>query len=227
MPAPDMRKHVRGLIGQTVWTVVRGRPNTIVAVTPNQALVETETGNQNYVLLGELQELADRIYEGEEVTVPARGRSAFHAAVLAALPEVEFAVNPRRFWLRGSGARFDSAYSDLFPEGDPVTASEGRVSYRRHLFRERSPVLRRLKMARVRATGARLLCEVCGFDFAETYGALGEGFIECHHVIPLAAAEERETSVDDLALVCANCHRMIHLSTPMLSIEELRGRLQI
>lgn len=31
--------------------------------------------------------------------------------------------------------------------------------------------------------------------------------------------------LDDLALVCANCHRMIHASRPWLTMDELRGTL--
>jgi putative restriction endonuclease len=30
------------------------------------------------------------------------------------------------------------------------------------------------------------------------------------------------TRLEDLALLCANCHRMIHRASPWLSVEELR-----
>jgi predicted HNH restriction endonuclease len=40
---------------------------------------------------------------------------------------------------------------------------------------------------------------------------LGQGFIEVHHVIPLSqSAGPRRTDLDDLLLVCSDCHRMIH-----------------
>jgi 5-methylcytosine-specific restriction protein A len=69
-----------------------------------------------------------------------------------------------------------------------------------------------------------LLCEVCGFDFAAVYGKLGEGFAECHHRLPLAEYDaEAPTLLEDLAIVCANCHRMLHRSRPMMKVEDLRS----
>ena len=65
------------------------------------------------------------------MTVPVRQRSAFYMAVLATLPEVDYALNPRRVWLKDSVSTFDAEYADLFPDEDPAVASEGRRSYRR------------------------------------------------------------------------------------------------
>ncbi|MCB1218089.1 HNH endonuclease [bacterium] len=56
-----------------------------------------------------------------------------------------------------------------------------------------------------------LACEVCGFDFENYYGTIGKHFAECHHIVPLGElSQERETTLNDLAIVCANCHRMLH-----------------
>ncbi|MFD8303176.1 HNH endonuclease [Streptomyces sp. NPDC059690] len=95
-----------------------------------------------------------------------------------------------------------------------ATAIEGRLLVRRALARERDPKLRSLKLRQVRRSGQRLRCEVCDFDFARTYGGLGEGYIEVHHVTPLYISGTRETKLDDLACLCANCHRMCHRSRP-------------
>ncbi|MET8827478.1 HNH endonuclease [Streptomyces sp. NPDC004610] len=108
----------------------------------------------------------------------------------------------------------------LAPQPDEVDASgataiEGRLLVRRALARERDPKLRARKIKQVLASGQPLRCEVCDFDFARTYGAdLGEGYIEVHHVTPLHVAGIRETRLDDLACLCANCHRMCHRSLP-------------
>jgi 5-methylcytosine-specific restriction protein A len=70
----------------------------------------------------------------------------------------------------------------------------------------------------------KLLCEVCQFDFEAKYGIRGQGFIECHHTKPVTSlAEGAKTHIDDLALVCPNCHRMIHRAKPWLLLEELRA----
>lgn len=225
MAAPDMRAYVASLKGQTVSTVADGRPNTIVDVTANRALVRTRTG-ENFVSLQPLQDLADRVFAGEEVTVPTRERSAFNVAVLVTLEEVGFALRPRRVWLKDSVSTFDAEYADLFPDENRCGAIEGRLSYRRHRVRERSPILRRLKLEAALAEDGALRCEACGFDFLERYGELGEGFMECHHRLPLGDGDERKTSVDDLALLCANCHRMIHRTQPLATIDEFRSHLR-
>jgi 5-methylcytosine-specific restriction protein A len=83
------------------------------------------------------------------------------------------------------------------------------------LHRQREEKARRTKIAEAKSRhGGRLICEVpgCGFEFFRKYGALGEGYVQVHHLAPLniAAKSGRETKLEDLAVVCANCHVMIH-----------------
>jgi len=33
---------------------------------------------------------------------------------------------------------------------------------------------------------------------------------ECHHIIPLKEAVRKNTKLNDLSLLCANCHKLIH-----------------
>ncbi|MEI5103188.1 HNH endonuclease [Streptomyces sp. PmtG] len=110
-----------------------------------------------------------------------------------------------------------------------VVAIEGRLLVRQALVRERSPKLRRLKIKQVKERGEPLRCEVCGFDFGRAYGGVGDGYIEVHHVTPLHAAGPSETSLDGLACLCANCHRMCHRVSPGKSWrtpEEPRGLMR-
>lgn len=101
---------------------------------------------------------------------------------------------------------------------------EGRRRLRQHWAIERDRGLVAMKKERARQDG-RLCCEVCGFDFVAEYGPLGDNFIEVHHKIPLASLEQsRATKLSDLALLCANCHRMVHRRDPLLGIAELRSR---
>ena len=74
--------------------------------------------------------------------------------------------------------------SQLFGDEDE-SVMEGRYLLRFHRVRERSSKLRDKKIRSVLARGGPLMCEVCRFNFEEFYGALGRGFIECHHVEPL------------------------------------------
>lgn len=63
-------------------------------------------------------------------------------------------------------------------------------------------------------------------SFAERYGERGDGFIEVHHVRPVHQMQPGDkTLLADLALVCANCHRMIRRRLPWLTVEELRDNI--
>ncbi|MFF0302491.1 HNH endonuclease [Streptomyces sp. NPDC004562] len=106
---------------------------------------------------------------------------------------------------------------------DDFSAPEGRLLLRRHRARERSKRLRKKKIDSVLRSGGTLACEACGFDFEDVYGERGLGYVECHHVVPLHEVGEAQTKLSDLALICANCHRMIHRRAPWPTPAELRA----
>ncbi|MFE3146471.1 HNH endonuclease [Streptomyces sp. NPDC059218] len=68
--------------------------------------------------------------------------------------------------------------------------------------------------------------------FARTYGSRHRScyrflyLVECHHVLPLHVAGEGRTKLSDLALICANCHRMIHRRAPGPTPGELRASIE-
>jgi 5-methylcytosine-specific restriction protein A len=103
---------------------------------------------------------------------------------------------------------------------------EGKVLYKMHKVRERDRKIISKKKAKVFSEKGKLECECCGFDFEKTYGELGKGFIECHHIIPLNKfSDSKETKLEDLALVCSNCHRMLHNRISEVSVSDLRQLL--
>lgn len=119
------------------------------------------------------------------------------------------------------------APADAEAYDDIEDAPEGRILTRTHRVRERSAKLRREKLALALKESGRLECEACGFDFAAVYGKRGEGFMECHHTIPVQDLKPgARTRLEDLALLCANCHRMIHVRSPWLTLSQLRERLR-
>ena len=102
-------------------------------------------------------------------------------------------------------------------------AEEGRLLARVHMRRERSRKLVNDKKQKMLKENGRLICEVCEFDFGAVYGERGAGFIEVHHTIPLhTLTASRKTRLEDLALLCANCHRMVHAKSVWLTIDELK-----
>lgn len=119
--------------------------------------------------------------------------------------------------LLASPSAEDELIEDEFPEGRVLTLL--------HKQRERNHTLVRRKKQDVLHRTGRLVCEVCCFDFCAVYGALGEGFAECHHTVPLseASVNARFSRMADLAIVCANCHRMLHRSRRWIGVEELKN----
>jgi 5-methylcytosine-specific restriction enzyme A len=114
------------------------------------------------------------------------------------------------------GASYEPVRQDEeFPEGKLLTSV--------HQRKERNPKAVHRKKERVLKETGRLLCEACDFDFAVQYGKLGHGFAECHHTIPVGQLTEgHPTRLADLVIVCANCHRIIHRTNPMLTVAQLR-----
>lgn len=105
---------------------------------------------------------------------------------------------------------------------------EGKVKLKQHLVRERNPLVIKLAKERFLQQHGKLFCEVCEFDFQQYYGELGHGYIEGHHTKPVSEMDDnQETKVEDIALVCANCHRMLHRKRPWLSTSELKQLLHM
>jgi 5-methylcytosine-specific restriction protein A len=112
------------------------------------------------------------------------------------------------------------------PEGISE-APEGRLLTRLHITRERNAKLVAEKKKAAFKLHGRLACEACGFDFSKVYGERGAGFIEAHHLRPLhQIAPGTKTRLEDLVLLCANCHRIIHAGKPWLSFSELTALIQ-
>ena len=100
---------------------------------------------------------------------------------------------------------------------------EGKLKERLHRSRERNPeIIREAKQLALQRDGC-LKCACCQFDFEETYGAHGKGFIEGHHTKPVSTlhVDGEITRVEDIVLVCANCHRMLHRRRPWLELGNL------
>ena len=72
------------------------------------------------------------------------------------------------------------------------------------------------------------ICCVCGQDFSKLLGGRGVRVLQVHHRQQLAARDEPSvTTIRDLAVVCANCHLLLHLdSDQTLSVEQLQEMLR-
>jgi predicted HNH restriction endonuclease len=85
-------------------------------------------------------------------------------------------------------------------------------------FRKRNRALIEAKKAK--SDG---LCEVCKFSFREQYGLATPDCLVAHHINPISGrASASKTTLDDIALLCPNCHAVIHSFDKPLSLESLR-----
>jgi predicted HNH restriction endonuclease len=111
---------------------------------------------------------------------------------------------------------------ELTIENDEIEYPEGRIAYRQHKIRERDPrVAKEAKKRFKEKNNGNIFCEACGFNFKLIYGQRGSDFIESHHKRPISSMNMNEaTKVKDIALLCSNCHKMIHKS-PMITVEAL------
>lgn len=121
-------------------------------------------------------------------------------------------------WLHGDEGRLEELYGRFEAwhrkQSPDLTLPEGEREKLLVSHRKREKRLREAKIQDALSKGSgRLACEVpdCGFDFLDVYGELGREYAEVHHLDPLGVREApSETSLDRLAIVCANCHAMIH-----------------
>jgi hypothetical protein len=100
----------------------------------------------------------------------------------------------------------DSASGAASGGSDSVEAIEAITREVTILSRHRSGTLRAAAFAKSQG-----ICEGCGVDFSQVLGGLGMRALHVHHrnqlsleLVPVL------TNVNDLAVVCANCHSLIH-----------------
>ncbi|HEV7774002.1 MAG TPA: DUF3578 domain-containing protein [Conexibacter sp.] len=73
-------------------------------------------------------------------------------------------------------------------------------------------------------------CWVCRVDYVERLGAIGRRCVDAHHVVPYAELDEQPRPIkpaEDFAIVCANCHRLLHTESPPLELDVARKLMAV
>ncbi|WP_035763829.1 HNH endonuclease [Arthrobacter sp. H20] len=149
-----------------------------------------------------------------------RGEHIPETALLHRVPGLDWESNPISGTLLATNDEqmLRAVWADHAPssEIDPVDPVPGtlpasaltRVSVNRY---ERDPEARRQCIAHQGTS-----CSVCRFNFEDAYGALGHGFIQVHHIVPVSQidADYVLDPLTDLVPLCPNCHAMAHSRTP-------------
>jgi predicted HNH restriction endonuclease len=109
---------------------------------------------------------------------------------------------------------------------DIVEFPEGREFETTHKVKERNSKVANLAKQNYFNKTNSYKCEACGFDFFEVYGDIGKGYIEAHHIKPISNIKKQiKTTINDFAMLCSNCHKMIHRKRPWISYNELKNLL--
>ncbi len=224
-------------VGATVWIINGSRPRMrkttymLCAVYMPDEVVDAEDIEFNYLVVGTVGSNFDPPIELNQFSwFPSFLKSQSNFSLGINEIQDEAIIEQLTALAKGINISSFSASSTYSPPSDidilGLEVTEGQMKYVAHLRRERNRVVIEAKKAEALAKYNQLLCEVCNFDFGAFYGEWGEGFCEVHHKVPLAALEgKRVTRLSDLAIICSNCHRVIHRHKPMPSVIELKAEI--
>lgn len=125
----------------------------------------------------------------------------------------ELGAEPTKVRRLASLIRRGAAISETLPvaidqdEGEEF--EEGRTLTLWHKTRERNRKIRQKLLAKKRRAGA-LTCELCGLVSSIRSRRYEDAAFEAHHLIPISQSLQPVTRLSDMALLCANCHRLLH-----------------
>jgi 5-methylcytosine-specific restriction enzyme A len=111
--------------------------------------------------------------------------------------------------IRAAAKEMEKSPDAPWSSEDDVEFFEGRVLTKLHRIKERAKGLRKKLLAVRRRLGA-LTCDMCARPCGSTDSQIDDAPFEVHHVVPLSATILRRTRLADVALLCANCHRILH-----------------
>jgi hypothetical protein len=105
-------------------------------------------------------------------------------------------------------------------------SEEGRKFLRMHVDTERKSANRKV-IVQLRGAKGALTCDACGVHLAAEYGEDYQTVLELHHLRPLARGVQKPKGIEDFALLCPTCHRVVHYRREEpLNIDALRARLR-
>ncbi|MFE0840570.1 MrcB family domain-containing protein [Achromobacter insolitus] len=143
------------------------------------------------------------------------------------LPIEEVLVEDLKAMLRLYGTLYEAETAGGFTAESVADEPEGLLYEDLTRLRMHARIERNAKLTKQVKAKKGCVCEVCNLDFGKIYGELGEGYIEAHHLRPLSTLKGQKVPMDpefDFAVLCANCHRMIHRSEYISDVSEFRSK---
>lgn len=127
----------------------------------------------------------------------------------------------RHLRMSGGWSPDDEIMTEARDERGAQTLKQAKL-YRQHRGIERqashSQVVKRLQGT---------ICRGCSKDMADRYGEVAQGLIDAHHLTPLSKLEDGQVAhfnaKTDFAVLCPNCHRVIHRMPDVSDVVGLRA----
>jgi 5-methylcytosine-specific restriction protein A len=124
----------------------------------------------------------------------------------------------------------DQVDDDDENDGPASSPTDSELEARRFRWHRRAERSRSLAKAAKSFHGTVCQVEACKKDLSVIYGDLAKGYIEAHHLTPFSSLKGRPTELNpqtDFAVVCPDCHRMLHRRHPdPYSLTELSAILK-
>lgn len=122
-----------------------------------------------------------------------------------------------RYWSLSAQARQGQDFPEELPQNLPIIEGAKKLILVNRYERDSSA-----RQKCIDKWGVK--CFACGLDFEKRYGERGAGFIHVHHLTPISQVGKKYEldPVNDLRPLCPNCHAVIHRSSPIISIDELK-----
>ncbi|MBA3827951.1 MAG: DUF3578 domain-containing protein [Taibaiella sp.] len=109
--------------------------------------------------------------------------------------------------------RFLNLYEELIFNDTQIDETKNLTALEKKQYRLHFRIERNSNIANKVKQHKGYKCEGCKFTFSSMYGSLGKEFIEAHHLIPISTLNLGNVQVNietDFAVLCSNCHSMIH-----------------
>lgn len=114
------------------------------------------------------------------------------------------------------------AISEKEKEIQSFEVCEGEITIAEIMFRQRNRTIIAAKKAL--SNGA---CEICGFNFKMKYRLSEKDCLVAHHLNPIGFRRKATlTSMNDILLVCPNCHAVAHTHNPPISPVKLKKMIK-
>src|SRR6266849_6583578 len=219
----------RGRVGR--WGTTERLPS-LAKLTPEDMIIAYQTdrnelvgtcrmvrfkkdGPYKIVHLQPLERIGAKVRALKEATPGVAGIKAFHGGPIMTL----YSISDQDVSLL-----LDAAGASTEVESDGATREETFLEGEKRAVRAtaRNPALR---IAAKKRWGLKCYC--CGFDFGRFYGNVAKGVAIVHHLrlFLTTNSKRRKATVEDVRVVCANCHYVAHVKNPPIDVDVLKKRI--